>query len=277
MPNIGVYHPQIVHFVIGLLIVGVTLRVLSLLRKWPWMSPAASTLVLVGTLAAVAAAQSGRDAHGPVEQIPGAREAVQEHEDAGMAARNVFLGVAVIELLALGLAKRGYARWIQVAAAAAGVVGVGFLYEAGEHGGTLVYSYAGGVGIRSGDPADVGHLLTAGLYNQALLDRKAGHGADAGRLIDELVRRSPDDAMVKLAGIESQITDKKDPQGALAALAQLPKAGDNRQLQFRVALLRSDAWLGAGNKDSARQILNDLKAKDPRASRFVDERLSAIK
>ena len=38
----------------------------------------------------------------------------------------------------------------------------------------LVYAYAGGVGIRSGDPADVERLLLAGLYNEAQAERKAG-------------------------------------------------------------------------------------------------------
>src|SRR2546426_12629456 len=64
---------------------------------------------------------------------------------------------------------------------ASGVVGLMVavsLYEAAEHGGDLVYGYAGGVGVRSGDPADVARLLVAGLYQQAMLDRRQGKPAD---------------------------------------------------------------------------------------------------
>lgn len=48
--------------------------------------------------------QSGDDAHGPVERIPKARPVVVEHEELAERARNIFLGVVAIELLALGLA-----------------------------------------------------------------------------------------------------------------------------------------------------------------------------
>src|SRR5439155_1640168 len=67
MPNLASYHPQIGHFVLALLAAGVLLRWIALAGKWPWTSPAAAALLLAGTLTAVAAVQSGTDAHGPVE------------------------------------------------------------------------------------------------------------------------------------------------------------------------------------------------------------------
>src|SRR5213078_1774546 len=131
MPNLAFYHPQIVHFVLALLGAGV--------------------LLLAGTLAAVAAVKSGTDAHGPVERIPGARAAVVEHEEWGERTRNVFLVVGALEILALAFATRPWRRWLYVGSALVGLGGAYALYEAGEHGGDLVYTYAGGVGIRSGD------------------------------------------------------------------------------------------------------------------------------
>src|SRR3954463_7229901 len=101
MPNIGPFHPQIVHFVVGLLLVGVGLRIVSLIGRPKFVSPAASLLLLMGAVAIWAAVKSGTDAHGPVERIPGVRSAVMEHEEHGITARNFFLVVAAIELVGL--------------------------------------------------------------------------------------------------------------------------------------------------------------------------------
>jgi hypothetical protein len=68
-----------------------------------------------------------------------------------------YLAVAALEVLALVLAKRNTraARGALMGSAIVGGIGLWALYEAGEHGGDLVYRYAGGVGIRYGDTADV--------------------------------------------------------------------------------------------------------------------------
>jgi len=199
MPNLAQYHPQIVHFVVALLFVGVALRIASLIPKLKFANHAAALLLLIGTGAAVLAVQSGTDAHGPVERIPGARALVVEHEEVAKQAKNIFLAVAALELIALGLARPSlgvdrYARVAQVASVVVGLYGSLVLYHASEHGGELVYSYAGGPGLRTGRPADVERLLLAGLYNQSREDRKAGRVADFFELaelmcIDALHRR----------------------------------------------------------------------------------------
>src|SRR6266849_7211782 len=102
MPNIGVYHSVIVHFAIALVILGVLFRWISLTGRAPFSGPAAATLLILGATAAFLAVHSGTDAHGPVERIPGVRQAVMDHEDAGHWARNVFLVVALLEIIALG-------------------------------------------------------------------------------------------------------------------------------------------------------------------------------
>ena len=104
MPNLAANHPQVVHFAVALLLLGVAFRLISLSGKVKFTNHAAATLLLLGTLAAVVAVKSGTDAHGPIERIPGARAAVQAHEDAGIDTRNIFLAVAAIELIAFGLA-----------------------------------------------------------------------------------------------------------------------------------------------------------------------------
>ncbi len=257
MPNLGAFHPQVVHFVVGLLIVGVLFRLISLSGKLKWTGPAATTLILFGTCAAVAAVKTGTDAHGPVERIPGARPVVQEHEEGGEDTRNIFLGVSALELIALALSGTTQ-RAVQFGSLAVGLFGLTVLYHTAEEGGEIVYSHAGGVGIRTGDPADVERLLLAGQYQQAMLDRKNGKGDEAAVLISDIAARNPNDTTVLLMEIESTLRDRHDPSAALAKLEAFHPAPDNRRLVFSVGTLRVDALAAAGQKDSARATLEAL-------------------
>jgi uncharacterized membrane protein len=264
MPDIGVFHPQVVHFAVALLFAGVVARWVSLTGKLPWIGPGATALLLAGTIAAVAAVKSGEDAHGPVERVPGARPAVIAHEDWGKRARNLFLAVAGLEIVALALGGRpGVRRGLLVASGVVGLAGGVALFEAAEHGGEVVYSYAGGVGIRSGDPEDVSRLLVAGLYHQARQDRAAGRFAEAARLTDELARRRPDDHDVRLLVVQSLIEDRKDGRAALAALDAMSVPDTLTRLVVRVGLLRADAYAALGLSDSARLTLQALAERFP--------------
>jgi uncharacterized membrane protein len=275
--SIAYYHPQLVHFTIVLAIVGVVFRVVSLTKKVAWTGPAASTLLIAAAAFGFVTAMSGHRAHGPVERVPGAAEAVQEHEDAGDWARNALLLVGLLEVGALALGTRKAAGVVRVVSALAGLVTLAIVYEAAEHGGELVYSYAGGIGIRSGDPDDVSRLLVAGLYHRANADRAAGKFDDAARLIDELARRAPNDTSVKMLVIESQIKDRHDPAGALTALRQIQPAADDFRGRFRHDFLMADAYKAAGSIDSARAVLEALKKAVPRAADAVDHAIAELK
>jgi uncharacterized membrane protein len=256
-------HPLIVHFTIALLVVGVLLRLVSLLGRWAFTGPAALTLLLAGTGAAALAVRSGHDAHGPAERVPGARTAVQDHERWGDWTRNVFLAVVAAELAALVLARREKAKPAYLASAGLGVIGLVCLVQAGTKGGDLVYAYAGGVGLRRGDPQDVGRLLLAGLYHQAQVDRKAGRGEEAALLLDTAQRRFPGDVEVQLLAAESRLLDRKDAAAAMAALAQISVPKDAPRLRARHGLLMVDALLATGQKDAARAALQGLRAELP--------------
>jgi uncharacterized membrane protein len=276
MPNIAPFHPQLVHFVIGVGIAGVALRLLSLTGRFTWTRPSGAALLLLTALVSVIAAESGHEAHGVAERIPGVREAVQEHEEAGELARNLFVAVGLIELGALIFLRREkVARWLLVASGLAGIAAVAALYEAGEHGGSLVYSYAGGVGTRTGDPGDVRHLLIAGLYHEARIARDSGRAEEAARLTDELARQLPDDPTVKLLSIESRLRDRNDSKGALAALAAFQPPPEERFLEIRKGMIMSDAYVAAGYPDSARLVLKDLAQRFPQA-RFVQDALDRL-
>ena len=261
-PSFAAFHPQVVHFVIALLIVGVAFRIVALTGKLKWTGPAATALLVMGGIASWVAAKSGDAAHGPVERIPGARDAVVEHEEWGERTRNVFVGVAALELVALALGA-GAARTLRAVSALAGLAGVYVLYETAEHGGELVYAYAGGVGIRSGKPEDVGRLLTAGLYNESQLARKAGRGDEANRLIQLMADRNPRDATTRLMWAESLLLDRKDAAAALAVLDSVTVRPDDARLRPRRDMLAADALRQAGRIDSARVVLQALATQFP--------------
>ncbi len=275
MPNIASFHPQIVHFIVVLGFVGVGLRVLSLMVKLEWIRPAATVTLLAAAAAGVLAARSGDEAHGPAERIPGAREAVQKHEAMGERARNLFLLVAGFEILALAMGKKEKVRRLAlVGSAATGVVAAFFLFEAAEHGGEVVYSYAGGIGTRSGDPADVKHLLVAGLFHGARVEREAGDTADAARLTEELARQMPDDFGVQLLAARSQLIDLHDPAAAMASLEQLQVPADDARMALQAGMLRSEIYVVMGQPDSAHAVLQRLTQQfpdNPMVQRVVGE------
>src|SRR3989442_1307830 len=191
MDSLGYYHPAIVHFAIGLLAAGVLLRWASLTRRLAFAGPAALVLLVLGTAAAVTSGQTGTAAHGPVESVPGAASAVQEHEEWGQRTANVFLLVLLVEVVAVVLARWGRQEPALIVSAVIGLVGLGALLYAGHLGGRLVYSYAGGVGIRTGHPADVDRLLVAAIYHRSQADRKAGLGPGGAPPLDEFIVRAP--------------------------------------------------------------------------------------
>jgi hypothetical protein len=200
---------------------------------------------------------------------------VIEHEEWGERARNVFLLVAVVELAALVLARRGKERIALLTSSVLCVVGAFCMYEAAEHGGELVYSYAGGVGIRSGDPADVGRLLVAAAHHQAALDRKNGRPEDAAAVIGEVARRFPSDPAIQMMAAESRLVDGKDPEGALGVLGRVTVPPDDARLRTRHAFLAADAHEAAGRPDAARATLQSLAAAFPENPR-IRQRLERV-
>lgn len=277
MIDIAALHPQIVHFVIALGFVGIGVRLVSLTGRLAWTRPAGAALLIGAALASVPAVISGDQAHSPPERVPGARDAVVEHEEYGEKARNILLVIGAIELIGLALTRReGMQRVVHFASAAVCLYGGYILYEAGEHGGTVVYSYAGGVGIRSGDSADVRRLLVAGLHHQLQEDRKAGNAESAARLADELVRRMPGDLTATFIGIESILLDRRDPRAALVTLDTLSVPGGTPRYVLRRALLTAEAYAELGLRDSALAALEPLE-KDFPANRALADAIAKLR
>ncbi|MEQ1909417.1 MAG: DUF2231 domain-containing protein [Vicinamibacterales bacterium] len=266
-------HPQVVHFTIVLAIVGVAFRLVSLVGKPAFASPAATTLLLLAAVAAFVSTSTGTAAHGPVERMPGVRAAVVEHEEAGERAEQVLLALGLVELVGLAMRRSSKVKIVRLVSAAVGLAAVVAVYEAGEHGGKLVYAYAGGVGTRLGDPKDVERLLLAGYYQQAMTDRAAGLSNEASALIGAAAARFPSDPEVALLAAESLIIDQKNPQAAVDALKPIQVPAENRILVARRATLLADAYQATGHKDLAIAELESVLESfpNPRLQRMVDE------
>lgn len=271
MSPLAPLHPQIVHFVVALTIIGALLRWLSLVPKVSFASPAASLLLLIGAVGAVIAVSSGMAAHQPVESIPGVAAAVRTHEDWGHRARTVLLIIAGLELLILLLLPLPtFQRWVRYFSAAVCLLGAVTVFVASDKGGELVYSYAGGPGLRTGDTNDITRLFTAGVYEQAMVERARRQPIAAAELIDLLARRSPGDTAIELLRIESLLRDRGDASGALTALSALQLPADNPRLQIRAGLLAVDAYVALGQPDSARALLQRLVTQFPASQRLKD-------
>jgi uncharacterized membrane protein len=288
MPNIGAFHPQVVHFVVAGLLLGLPIYWLGFLRRPAFLRPMASVLLLVGTVASFAAVKSGTDAHGPAERLPDTRDLVVHHEDLGTLTRNIFAGVLLLELAALALAwragpdgapaKRIAATSLRVAVGVAWAVGAVQLYETAEHGGELVYEYAGGVGYRTGEQEDIGRLLRAGLFAQSRVDREAGRTAEAARLVAEMAARYPESREVQLLAVESLILDRQDGRAALdalAALTVLTVPQDDPRSALRKQTQAFDAYMLLQLPDSARMAL-DAVPEQYRESRSVTDRRAKL-
>ena len=147
---------------------------------------------------------------------------------------------------------------------------MGAIYKAGDRGGDLVYNYAGGVGIRSGDTTDVSHLLMAALYHSAQAARTRHDSATAAALFAEIGTRFPNDTTVWFLSAESLLRDRNDGKGALAALARFSVPADNPRVRIRYDFLKADAFIAAGRSDSARATIERLAAQFPDNPRIKD-------
>jgi uncharacterized membrane protein len=268
MPDIGFYHPIVIHFAIGLLAVGVLFRWMSLTGHTAFAGPAAASVILLATVATLVAAQSGEDAHVAVEAVPGVAGAVRAHQLWGERTRNLVVAVGGLELLALAFRGRATARRILFASAGLGLVAFLSVLQTGKLGGELVYAHAGGVGIRSGDPEDVARLLLAGLVEQAELDEKVGRPGDAASLLEIAAQRFPGDPTVQVRAAEALLQDRHDPGGALQVLTRLGPTPDDPRLRFRRGWLTADALDALGRHAEARVVLERLRTEFPENTRL---------
>src|ERR1041385_3232973 len=146
MPDLGFYHPIVIHFAIALLTVGVVFRCLSLTGR-ARVGAGATGLILVAAFATIIAVRSGDDAHDAVEGLPGLGTLVRTHQRWGHWTRDIAVAMATVELLALVLERRADARALRIASAAIGIAASLAVLQTGKLGGDLVYAHPRRLGL----------------------------------------------------------------------------------------------------------------------------------
>jgi uncharacterized membrane protein len=257
------WHPVVVHFVIAWLVAGVVLRGLSFLGRAPFSSQAASLFLVLGGILGLLAWWTGESASLAALQVPWAAAAVESHRSWGEWTVRLFFVVGVLEAVAFFLHRRGRERPVLLASAGLGTLGLVLLVTTANKGETVVYSYAGGVGLRSGDAADRDRLFLAGAFKLLDADRKDGRPGDAARLLEEMFRRYPGDIDVQLLLAESKLLDMKDPAAALETLGRISVPKEDRRLRLRHGLLLVDALLKKGQREAAGAALQTLRTDFP--------------
>lgn len=144
MIDVAHIHPMLVHFPIVLFILGVALEFVVMIRNGD-LSPrdcpsrVALATLLLGTLAAIAAAIFGDMALDKAVALGFPKAPLEEHEALGLTTMWIFIGLCAVQLLALWrrVALPGWRGWTLTVL---GLAGVGVLLVAAYHGGELVYA-----------------------------------------------------------------------------------------------------------------------------------------
>ncbi len=143
-PNI---HPMIVHFPIALLIVAVLFEFLALVfASKDWLRKGALSLYFLGTLAALTAYFSGKEAADVVKLTPPAYGIVGQHADLALYTL-LFFGFFLIFRLVLAWQKWDQKILVQMAVVLFGLVGLGLLQQTAEQGARLVFEQ--GIGVKA--------------------------------------------------------------------------------------------------------------------------------
>jgi len=143
MIDLAHIHPMLVHFPIVLLLIAVAVDFVVLQRKGDLagaqtLPNIALTLLVLGALAAIAAASLGDIAMDEAISKHFAKQPLEEHEDLGFMTMWIFIGLSLTRLLAwrIHFSLTGWRGW---AIFAVGLAGAVILLITAYHGGNLVY------------------------------------------------------------------------------------------------------------------------------------------
>ncbi len=136
-------HPQVVHFPIALLIVVLLFEILSYFWKKVSFSLTSLILLVLGTIGAFIALQTGEIAADIAKKIPGIDSTLHEHEKIAELVFYLYLVITVIKAVLMRL-KKDIMPW-RLLVLGGMLIGTFFLFRVGHYGGQLVYEWGAGV------------------------------------------------------------------------------------------------------------------------------------
>ena len=140
-------HPIVIHFPIACFILYALFEIAGAVLNNKNLSTTAYILLIIGVVSCVAAVLTGNQAHEVAEKlidkgikIP--HDLIEEHEQYATITLWYFFFLLVVRTISL--LKKKFTKSVQIGFVFLAILGCYFLYEAGEHGGKLVYKF--GVG-----------------------------------------------------------------------------------------------------------------------------------
>ena len=139
-------HPLIIHFPIALLALAVGLTVLDLFYSQKWLQNATLGLYVLGSVSALAAYFSGRDAADSIGLNLKAEVAIGTHSDWGLYTL-LYFGLLTLTYFAVKFILKQNTMTIRVLLAVMAMAGFFILAQTAEYGGRLVFEY--GLGVKN--------------------------------------------------------------------------------------------------------------------------------
>lgn len=136
-------HPQVVHFPIALLVVVLLFEILSYFWKKESFSLTSLILLVLGTIGAFIALQTGELAADIAKKIPGIDSTLHKHEEMAELVFYLYLVITIIKIVIIRF-KKDILPW-RLLILAGMLIGTFFLFRVGHYGGQLVYEWGAGV------------------------------------------------------------------------------------------------------------------------------------
>jgi len=137
-------HPLIIHFPIALLVMAVFASLMDVLLSKEWISTSKIWLYIFGTLSALVAVLSGREAADSASPPFNAEMSLSNHSDMGHYTLYFFTAFTILQLISIKLGKADN-KILKILFLLVAGVGFYLLLQAGDMGAKLVYKY--GIGI----------------------------------------------------------------------------------------------------------------------------------
>ncbi|MEJ2543929.1 MAG: hypothetical protein P8Y99_07660 [Calditrichaceae bacterium] len=138
-----IHHYQVIHFPIALLITALIFELISYFWKKESLELTSLILLILGTIGAFIAMQTGEAAADIAKKISGIGPTLHEHEETAELVAYLYFVITIIKAALMKL-KKDVIPW-RLFILVGMLVGTLLIFRAGHYGGQLVYEWGAGV------------------------------------------------------------------------------------------------------------------------------------